>query len=118
MKIKCKFGVIDTDKEGVVLCFENDEERIKHGNNLLNVFQPKEGQRKYAVFPDGSTNEEMMDYMNYGEEIKDDDAIQIIHREGGKDRIIFHIDVGETDKEKAIEKIKKMMEEYRKKNKE
>jgi len=56
--------------------------------------------------------------MNYGEEIKDDDAIQIIHREGGKDRIIFHIDVGETDKEKAIEKIKKMMEEYRKKNKE
>jgi len=115
MKIKCKFGVIDTDKEGVMLCFENDEERIKHGNNLLNVFKPKEGQRKYAVFPDGSTNEEMMEFMNYGEEIKDDDALQLIHLANDKNRIIFHIDVGETDKERVTELIKKMMEEYRNK---
>jgi hypothetical protein len=52
MKAITKTQITDSDENLIVLVFENDEERIRIGNQILNNFEPKEGKRAYAIYPD------------------------------------------------------------------
>lgn len=69
LKFKTKYGIIDADKEPIVIIFKNDEERIAIADQLRDGFVAKEGQRKLAIFPDGMSQQEMEDFMEFGKEI-------------------------------------------------
>ncbi len=47
------------EKDSVILVFENDNERIHVGKQLLENFEPKEGIRKYGIFPEDTSEEQM-----------------------------------------------------------
>ncbi len=53
---------IPTDK-GVVLVFENDEERILVGTHLLNYEPIPDKPRKYGIFPENLSDEEKASQM-------------------------------------------------------
>jgi len=68
MKIYLRGELIDTEKEVVVMLFENDDDRINHANNISNM-EPKEGaKRLYAIFPDSTPVEEVREIMSQAKE--------------------------------------------------
>jgi hypothetical protein len=70
IKIKTRQGIIDPNVEPFVILFENNESVVKIAQMLLDMIQtPNSGQRKFAMFPDDMTQEEMEDFIEYGREI-------------------------------------------------
>jgi hypothetical protein len=64
MKVKIGNKVIDAKKEPVLLIFDNDKEKDIIAGQIL-CMPPKEGIRKYAMFPDkdGTNHDEIRDWM-------------------------------------------------------
>lgn len=49
MKVKVKNKIFDSEKEPVMLIFDNRSDIEGHGNNILNMI---EGATKYCVYPE------------------------------------------------------------------
>jgi len=72
MKIYLRGELIDTEKEAVIMLFDNDKDRINHADNISKM-EPKEGaQRLYTVFPDSMPVEEVREMMNKAKEKSND----------------------------------------------
>lgn len=52
MKAITKTQITDGNDDLIVLVFESDEERIRIGEQILNGFEPKDGKRAWAIFPE------------------------------------------------------------------
>lgn len=92
MKIKTKYGIVNTKDDAVVIVFANDAERIEFASNILSFFKPKEGERKWAITPDGMSEEQGREFMENCDETKDNNRVQLIEKPNGITRMIFTID--------------------------
>jgi hypothetical protein len=62
MKIKIKDDIFDSNSEPIMIIFQDDNERkmvIEH----LSQMKEKEGLRKYCMFPDAITEENIRNFM-------------------------------------------------------
>lgn len=50
MKVKIKDNIFDSEVEPIMLIFDTDDERIKTGENILNMI-PIDSVRKYCSYP-------------------------------------------------------------------
>ena len=64
MKIKIGNNIIDSNNEPIMLIFSNDEERKIVIDHLF-CMEPKEGERKYLIYPNdkGYSSDEMKKFM-------------------------------------------------------
>lgn len=60
MKVKVGDKIFDTNVEPVMLIFEDDVERVKTRDHLNNM---KDGYLKYCIFPDGTPEVTILDFM-------------------------------------------------------
>lgn len=67
MKVKINSVITDTEKEPIILVFENDAERLRV-IKLLTDMEPKEGVRKFCIFPGTDNIENLQKW--FDEEIK------------------------------------------------
>jgi 2-iminoacetate synthase ThiH len=63
MKVKVGDKIYDSEKEMVLLIFENDEDRIHHAKNLTMMQEKPEGIRKYLIAPEAFSISTMEDFM-------------------------------------------------------
>jgi len=63
MKVKIKNTIIDSESEPILLIFKDDRDLQQTIKNLQNML-PKEGvERKYCIFPDKMSKEEITNFM-------------------------------------------------------
>lgn len=62
MKVKIGDKLYDSEKEPIMLIFDNDASRMQHAKNLAG-FPAKEGERKYCVSPKGTPEIEIRQFM-------------------------------------------------------
>jgi hypothetical protein len=62
MKIKIKDKVYDSNKEPILIIFDNDEQRKTMGTQLLNM-KEKGGIRRYCQYPTGYDENKIRRFM-------------------------------------------------------
>lgn len=62
MRVKIGDNIFDSEKEPIMLIFENDEQKNLVVQHLSNI-EPKEGIRKYAQFPDSYNDDAIKEFM-------------------------------------------------------
>jgi len=71
MKVKVRNILIDSEKEPIMIIFEDDSERKKMIENLSNM-EDRDGQRYYMIYPDETPSEEIDKFFNQREFENDD----------------------------------------------
>ena len=60
MKVKIGDKIVDANDEPVMLIFEDEEELVTVGQHITNMLPEA---RKYCMYPDDMTNEEVRKFM-------------------------------------------------------